>query len=26
MTVSTEGAAFEIMFVDNTDGWVLMNI
>ena len=26
MTVSTEGAAFEIMFIDNTDGWVIMNI
>ena len=26
MTVSTEGAAFEIMFIDDTDGWILMNI
>ena len=26
MTVSTEGAAFELMFWDNTSGWCLMNV
>ena len=26
MTVNTEGAAFELMFWDNTSGWCLMNV
>ena len=26
MTVNTEGAALELMFVDNTQGWVLMQV
>jgi hypothetical protein len=26
MTVNTEGAAFELMFWDNTSGWILMNV